>query len=77
MALLLAPLTLLPLPHGYAIWLLASLLAFVAAVALPLPCFVVLAMWGRRRWVHLTIILLWLWWLAVWSAKFYTGYFVG
>lgn len=41
------------------------------------PCFVVLALWGRRKWVHLAIIFLWLWWLGVWSARFYTGYFVG
>lgn len=53
------------------------LMSFSRFVLLLFPCFVVLAIWGRRKWVHLTVIFLWLWWLAVWSFKFYTGYFVG
>jgi len=53
------------------------LMSFSRYALLLFPCFVVLACWGRRKWVHLTVIFLWLWWLAVWSAKFYTGYFVG
>lgn len=54
-----------------------ALMAFSRYALLLFPCFVVLAIWGRRKAVHLAIIFLWLWWLAVWSAKFYTGYFVG
>ncbi len=53
------------------------LMSFSRYALLLFPCFVVLAFWGRHKAVHLTVIFLWLWWLAVWSAKFYTGYFVG
>ena len=53
------------------------LMSFSRYALLVFPCFVVLAIWGQRKWVHLTVIFLWLWWLVVWSFEFYTGYFVG
>lgn len=54
-----------------------ALMSFSRYVLLLFPCFIVLALWGRRRWVHLALIFLFLWWLVVWSVKFTTGYFVG
>ncbi|MGI5835931.1 MAG: hypothetical protein ACOX87_05480 [Chloroflexota bacterium] len=54
-----------------------ALMSFSRYMLLLFPCFIVLALLGRRRWVHLAVIFLFLWWLVVWSFKFPTGYFVG
>ena len=54
-----------------------ALMSFSRYMLLLFPCFIALAILGRRRWVHLALIFLFLWWLVVWSFKFPTGYFVG
>ena len=55
-----------------------ALMSFSRYVLVLFPCFLMLALWARRRkLVHLTVIFLFLWWLLVWAAEFYTGYFVG
>jgi hypothetical protein len=56
--------------------LIFPLMSFSRFSLLLFPCFVVLAIWGRRKWVHIVVFALFLAWLLVWSAKFYTGYFV-
>lgn len=53
------------------------LMSFSRYMLLLFPCFLVLALWGQRRWVHLTVMFLWLSGLAFWSAMYYTGSFVG
>lgn len=41
------------------------------------PCFVILALWGRKKWVHLTILFVWLCGLGFWTGMYYAGSFVG
>jgi len=53
------------------------LMSFSRYALLLFPCFLVLATCGRSKIVHMAVIFFFIWWLAVWSAKFYTGYFVG
>lgn len=52
------------------------LMNFSRYVLLLFPCFVVLALWGRHRAVHLGIILISLLLLLYWSAVFAYGVFV-
>ena len=53
------------------------LMSFSRYMLLLFPCFIVLALLGRYRWVHLAIIFLFLCGLAFWSAMYYTASFVG
>ena len=88
--LLLAGVALVKLRPGYSIYAVLfvllplsrfserfPLMSFSRYMLLLFPCFVVLALWGQRRWVHLTVVFLWLSGLAFWSAMYYTGSFVG
>ncbi len=55
---------------------LIPLMRFSRYVLLLFPCFVVLAIWGKRRWFHLTLITGSLLLLLYWSAVFSYGVFV-
>ena len=41
------------------------------------PCFVILALWGRKKWVHMTILFVRLCGLGFWTGMYYAGSFVG
>ncbi|MCL4369650.1 MAG: hypothetical protein M1380_01905 [Chloroflexi bacterium] len=55
---------------------LIPLMSFSRYLLLLFPCFVVLAIWGKRRWFHLTVVLLSILLLLYWSAVFSYGVFV-
>jgi hypothetical protein len=55
---------------------LFPLMSFPRFVLLLFPCFLVLALWGNCRWLHLSIIFFWILLLCYWAGAFCYGAFV-